>query len=162
MHDAMVVASVVKNLVRCVISLYDYATAKIKNGQGELRESAIPQGLFLLCVHKRWLMSNAYLAEMIRDAAPEISRARALLIARNVMGGIRGALHTRGKVVLHGVGSLRVAERPAGVRRNPRTGISLHSPAVKVVRFRPSGALKSSLNEVAPPRKVGEGGERVS
>ncbi len=102
-------------------------------------------------------MRSAYLAEKIRKAAPELSAARALVVARELVAGIRSDLKTGGRVCLRGVGTLKVSHRTARERRNPRTGDLVVIPAGNFVRFRMSPALKDVINGGAA--RGGEGGE---
>lgn len=95
-------------------------------------------------------MCNAYLAGKVRDAAPELSQEKALAIVRGVMRGIQVSLESRGEVRLSGVGTIRVVERPARTRRNPKTGASVNLQANKVARFRTSAALEELLNVSRP------------
>ena len=101
-------------------------------------------------------MCNAYLAGKVRDAAPEMSQQKALAIVRSVMRGVQDSLAARGEVRLSGVGSIRVVNRPARARRNPRTGEQIDLPASKATRFRVSATLDGILNTVpvvVPGRK---------
>lgn len=95
-------------------------------------------------------MRNAYLVDKIRAAVPELSPARALTVARQLVAGIRRDLQSNGKVCIRGVGTLRVAQRAARARRNPRTGAAVVVPEAKVVRFRMSSGLKNVLNNDSP------------
>jgi DNA-binding protein HU-beta len=45
------------------------------------------------------------------------------------------------KITLVGFGTFGVAERPARVGRNPRTGASINIPAKKSVKFKPGKGL---------------------
>ncbi len=94
-------------------------------------------------------MCNAYLAGKVRDAVPEITQEKALVIVRSVMRGVQDSLEARGEVRLSGVGSIRVANRPARVRRNPQTGEKVSLPASRAARFKVSATLDRLLNAPA-------------
>lgn len=74
-----------------------------------------------------------------------------LIVTRSVED-IVGALKKNRRVILHGLGILKLHEkkaRPARVGRNPKTGESVAIPAkapVKVIKFRVARGLKAELN----------------
>jgi DNA-binding protein HU-beta len=55
------------------------------------------------------------------------------------------SLEKGGPVTLIGFGTFSVVERSARVGRNPSTGTALKVPAKKVVKFKPSTALKDKV-----------------
>ena len=61
------------------------------------------------------------------------------------LGAMRSALKRGQRVTLSGFGTFTVAWRAARVGRNPRTGREIKIPAARVPRFRPSKALKATL-----------------
>lgn len=53
-----------------------------------------------------------------------------------VLNAVVEAVKNEGALVLPGFGSFKVAERPARVAKNPRTGEMVNVAAKKVVRFK--------------------------
>lgn len=95
-------------------------------------------------------MCNAYLAGKVRDAVPEITQEKALVVVRSVMRGVQDSLEARGEVRLSGVGTIRVVNRPARVRRNPQTGEKVSLEANRAARFKASATLDRMLNAQVP------------
>ena len=59
--------------------------------------------------------------------------------------GVTGILKKGDKLNVSGLGIFKVADRPARMGRNPRTGESIQIKASKKVRFTPSKVLKESV-----------------
>lgn len=59
--------------------------------------------------------------------------------------GVTGILRKGNKLNVSGLGIFKVADRPARMGRNPRTGESIQIKASKKVRFSPSKVLKESV-----------------
>lgn len=80
------------------------------------------------------------------------------LIVTRAVEDVVGALKKNRRVILHGLGILKMHEkkaRPARVGRNPKTGEAVNIPAklpVKVIKFRVARGLKADLNpHLVPP-----------
>jgi DNA-binding protein HU-beta len=56
-------------------------------------------------------------------------------------------------VYLFGFGTFKVAERAARKGRNPQTGEAVKIAASKTVKFKPAGALRTSLNKKRRAKK---------
>ena len=80
----------------------------------------------------------------VADAAgiTKIDAGKAVAAA---LGGIRDALVKGEKVTLVGFGTFTVAERPARMGRNPRTGEPAQIPAAKNVKFKAGKGLKEAV-----------------
>ncbi|HXZ17638.1 MAG TPA: HU family DNA-binding protein, partial [Roseiarcus sp.] len=66
-----------------------------------------------------------------------------------VLEGIEKTLKKGEEVRLVGFGTFSVRERAAGKGRNPATGKEIKIAASKNARFKPSTALRASLNKKA-------------
>lgn len=62
-----------------------------------------------------------------------------------VFDTIARELKNGGEVTIAGFGSFAVKERKAREARNPRTGETVHVPAIKAPKFRPGKALKEAV-----------------
>jgi len=49
-------------------------------------------------------------------------------------------------VVLHGIGTFKVANKEARVGRNPQTGATIQIPAKKALSFKVSKTIKDAIN----------------
>ncbi|QYF87884.1 HU family DNA-binding protein [Brevundimonas sp. PAMC22021] len=79
-------------------------------------------------------------------AAGGISREQAKLALEAFTDGVTESLSAGRDVRLTGFGSFVMAERKAGLARNPQTGETIARPASRTARFRPGEGLKSALN----------------
>lgn len=61
------------------------------------------------------------------------------------VAGVTDVLKRGDKLNVSGLGIFKVADRPARMGRNPRTGESIQIKASKKVRFTPSKVLKESV-----------------
>lgn len=75
-----------------------------------------------------------------------ISRDQARLALDAFTDNVSTALSQGQDVRLVGFGTFVVADRKAGVARNPQTGVAIARPASRTARFRPGEGLKSALN----------------
>jgi integration host factor subunit beta len=92
--------------------------------------------------------TRADITKVMTDAG--IERAKAAGVALAIIRAMADAL-TAGKVIeLRGLGTLEPRERKARAAHNPRTLAPVNVPARRVIFFKPSGKLKSTLK--------GEGG----
>lgn len=66
-------------------------------------------------------------------------------ILNAVLDSIEDGLFRDGKAALRGIGSFEVREQPEREGRNPATGQPIRIPACRVVRFRPSAAIREFL-----------------
>lgn len=87
-------------------------------------------------------------SEMIERIAfetgmPKAHAARAIEV---MVDAIAEWLQQGDRVVVPGLGSFYVSERPARVVRNPRNGETLTVAASRTARFRPGKELKAVLN----------------
>ena len=103
-------------------------------------------------------MTNAFLAERVRDVVPELSNSKVQKIVKNFNAGIVAALGARGEFRLTGIGTLRVVLREARKGRNPHTGVEVPIPSRYAIRFKTSDMLNDVVNKSPPPtRKVKPG-----
>jgi len=61
------------------------------------------------------------------------------------VAGVTDVLKKGNKLNVSGLGIFKVADRPARMGRNPRTGETIQIKASKKVRFTPSKVLKESV-----------------
>ena len=78
--------------------------------------------------------------------AAGISREQAKLALEAFTDGVTESLSAGRDVRLTGFGSFVMAERKAGLARNPQTGEDIQIPEAKVVKFTVTKDLKEALN----------------
>ena len=76
----------------------------------------------------------------------KFSKKEAAEIVELVFDTIKETLEKGTKIKLSGFGNFQVREKKARVGRNPQTGQEIEIAARRVLTFRPSQVLKSSLN----------------
>lgn len=62
-----------------------------------------------------------------------------------IVDSIVGTLKKGGEVSIAGLGIFSTKTRAARQARNPRTGASIHVPAMRVPKFRPAKGLKEAV-----------------
>src|SRR5689334_7282966 len=87
-------------------------------------------------------------AELLMEIARRsgLSRAQAESALDALVGCVVDAAKSGRQVRIVGFGAFVPVERPAGLARNPRTGVQATRPASRTVRFRVGEALKNALN----------------
>jgi DNA-binding protein HU-beta len=90
-------------------------------------------------------MTKAELVTAIADKSG-LNRAQAKQALDAFITSVSSSLKQGKEVRLVGFGSFVPVKRPAGAARNPRTGETVHRPAMSTCRFRAGDALKSALN----------------
>lgn len=87
--------------------------------------------------------------ELTEAAASQnrITRAEAEKVLKSLTEIVTKALANGEKVVLPGLGTFEISERPERDGRNPRTGEMIKIAAAKTVKFKPGKALKESINQ---------------
>lgn len=85
--------------------------------------------------------------ELIEKLAKKegLSKAKAGDCLNTILEEIEKELSRGKEVVLTGFGTFKVAKRKARTGRNPKTGKTIHIPAMKVPRFKPGKALKEAV-----------------
>lgn len=88
-------------------------------------------------------------AELVSTVAEKsgLSKKDSELAINAVFECITESLKAGDKVSLVGFGIFDVKERAERMCKNPRTGESVVSPAVRVPNFKPGKALKEAVNE---------------
>ena len=88
-------------------------------------------------------------AELVSTVAEKsgLSKKDSELAINAVFECITESLKAGDKVSLVGFGIFDVKERAERMCKNPRTGESVVSPAVRVPSFKPGKALKDAVNE---------------
>ena len=89
-------------------------------------------------------------AELIAKVAEqvELEKAQAGRVVEAVLAAVSDSLKAGEKVSLQSLGIFDIADRAARQGRNPATGETIQIAASKVVKFRPTKALKDA---VSPP-----------
>ena len=90
-------------------------------------------------------MTKAELISVISERAG-LSKAQAKLALEVFLDSVTESLKEGVEVRLVGFGSFIPVSRPAGMARNPRTGMSVKRAASKSARFRMGEGLKKALN----------------
>ena len=91
-------------------------------------------------------MTKAELIEKIATKA-NTTKASAERSLNAFLDSVKGVLAKNGKLTLTGFGTFAVEKRSERKGRNPRTGATIKIPASKVVKFRPSKALKEAVKK---------------
>ena len=71
---------------------------------------------------------------------------------RLLLSMVREDLQETGRSELRGLGTFAVHDRPARDTVHPKTGVPVHIPARKAIRYRASKELKDLINQ-PPPKK---------
>ncbi|MEQ9617582.1 MAG: HU family DNA-binding protein [Deltaproteobacteria bacterium] len=74
-----------------------------------------------------------------------ISRSQASDVLDSVVNGIITGLRKDGSAPLTGLGIFKLVDRKARMGRNPATGESIHIPAKKVLKFKPSKGIEQDI-----------------
>jgi len=74
-----------------------------------------------------------------------ISKRDAGMVVAAVVEGLRSGLIEDGEVGIVGFGSFKVKDKPARTARNPKTGETVDVEARRVIKFKPSGELKTAV-----------------
>lgn len=74
-----------------------------------------------------------------------ISRGQAGDVLDSVVDGIINGLRKDGSAPLSGLGIFKLVQRKARMGRNPATGQSIHIPAKKVLKFKPSKGVEQDI-----------------
>ena len=87
-------------------------------------------------------------AELIADIAKraEISPAQAKVAVEAFVAAVTASLKRGEEVRLMGFGSFTPVAKPAGLVRNPKTGVKAKRAASRTAKFRIGESLKSALN----------------
>ena len=87
--------------------------------------------------------------ELTEAAASQnrITRAEAEKVLKSLTEIVTKALANSEKVVLPGLGTFEISERPERDGRNPRTGEMTKIAAARTVKFKPGKSLKESINQ---------------
>ncbi|MFJ9617813.1 HU family DNA-binding protein [Streptomyces noursei] len=93
-------------------------------------------------------MNKAQLVEAVEDQIG--SRSAAATAVDAVLDAIVRAVVEGETVSVTGFGSFAARDRGARVGRNPRTGVEVHVPATRVVRFAPGRKFKDLVSGRAP------------
>jgi len=93
-------------------------------------------------------MNKLELVDHIATEA-DLTKVAAAKALEAVLEGIEKTLKKGEEVRLVGFGTFSVRERAAGKGRNPATGKEIKIAASKNARFKPSTALRASLNKKA-------------
>ena len=73
------------------------------------------------------------------------TKVQAEEVVDTVIDSIVSTLKKGGEVSVAGLGIFSTKTRAARQARNPRTGESIHGPAMRVPKFRPAKALKDAV-----------------
>jgi DNA-binding protein HU-beta len=93
------------------------------------------------------------LADWVQSSGGEMSHRAAKDEVKWLFDALAASLVAGDEVRVQGFGTLKAAERPARVGRNPRTGEAVKVAARRVVRFRPGSTLSGALQESRGPGK---------
>jgi integration host factor subunit alpha len=93
--------------------------------------------------------TRADLLDAVYSSCPSLSRAQARQIFEMTLAEIASALEKGESVKLRSFGLFSVRSKRERIGRNPRTGIEVPIKARRVLTFKPSPVLCSSVNGVA-------------
>lgn len=90
-------------------------------------------------------MNKAELIDLVADTAG-LNKAEAGRAVEAVFDGISDSLQKGDSVTLVGFGTFSVSQSAARTGRNPRTGETIHIPALNKPKFKAGKGLKDALN----------------
>lgn len=90
-------------------------------------------------------MNKTELIDIVAQEA-DLSKAAAARALDSAMSAITEVLKKGDSISLVGFGTFAVGKRAARTGRNPKTGAEITIKAAKVPKFRPSQALKDTVN----------------
>ena len=95
---------------------------------------------------ERHTMTKADIVESIYEKVGGFSKKEAAEIIETVFDTIKETLERGEKIKISGFGNFVVREKKSRIGRNPQTGDEITISARRVLTFKPSQVLKSSLN----------------
>lgn len=91
-------------------------------------------------------MTKADIIDCVCESVGGLSKKEATTIVQMVFDLLRDALTENGKVKISGFGNFVIRTKKARPGRNPQTGEEITIASRKVLTFKPSNVLKTSLN----------------
>ena len=91
-------------------------------------------------------MTKAELIERVA-VATDVTKKQAETIVDTIFEAIIRSLKQGQKIELRGFGSFRLRERGARIGRNPKTGVKVSVPGLKIPYFKPGKELKELINK---------------
>ena len=91
-------------------------------------------------------MNKQDLIDQVSAKVEGLTKTKAGEIINAVIDSVSESLTSGEKVTLVGFGTFQIADRKARRGRNPKNGSEILIPAKKVAKFKPGGALSSSVN----------------
>ncbi len=95
-------------------------------------------------------MTKADLVEAVHsqlEGSSNASKRDSSELVELVFDTMKETLGTEGKVKISGFGNFAVRQKRARVGRNPQTGQEITIPPRRVLTFKPSQVLKTTLND---------------
>jgi integration host factor subunit beta len=86
------------------------------------------------------------LIQALKDKLPELHERDVRLAVDCILKQMTEALVQGEHIEIRGFGSFDCRYRPARLRRNPKTGAAVHSPATVTVHFKPGKDLRDRVN----------------
>ena len=95
-------------------------------------------------------MTKADIVETVYEKVGGFSKKEAADLVEVVFDSIKSTLERGEKIKISGFGNFVVRDKNARTGRNPQTGEEITISARRVLTFKPSQVLKSSLNGEEP------------
>ena len=93
-------------------------------------------------------MTKAELVDQVADAVgPSVTKRECRLMVDAFLNALKEALARGDGIELRGFGTFKVRHRKARTGRNPRTGETVEVPSRDVPVFKPSGHLRSRVEQ---------------
>jgi integration host factor subunit beta len=89
-------------------------------------------------------LTKADLIEEVSRVA-EITHKKAAVLVELILDSMVHAIARGDKVEIRGFGSFRTKQRPARIRRNPKTGARVELPAKRIPLFKAAKELRAAL-----------------
>jgi integration host factor subunit beta len=91
-------------------------------------------------------MNRSDLIEALAGQFGNLTKNDADLVVNIILDSLAAALVARHRIEIRGFGSFSIKQRPARIRRNPRSGESVTVSERRVAHFKPGKALRESVD----------------
>jgi len=91
-------------------------------------------------------MVKSELIQVLKDKLPELHQRDVELAVNCMLQQMADALAQGERIEIRGFGSFDCWHKPSRLRRNPKTGAAVHSPATFTVHFKPGKDMKDRVN----------------
>ena len=101
-------------------------------------------------------MIKSELIQALKDKLPELQGKDVELAVNSILQQIEDALVQGERIEVRGFGSFSCRHRPARLTRNPKTGVSVQSPATVRIHFKAGKDMMDRVNAGSDKHKITE------